>query len=215
MLSNALKSRTQIEKFIHYETDFSPFSQKDWTRLSQIHIILSKFNEFTLFVSERKPQISLTVLIYYELYNLLHDAAERKEDFADIDEDIASAVRESINKYMKYYTFMDISNTYYTALILDPRVKADLLLYELDDEDTGRKILKVLRDNLHEKYPETTDQRTMAEPPEHTHKKQKAGSWMLRRLQPQDKPPSSDINRYFDDIRVNAIDMEDLNWLFE
>lgn len=107
---------------------------------------------------------------------MLHDAAERKEDFADIDEDIASTVREGTNKYMKYYTFMDISDTYYTALILDPRVKADLLLYELDDEYTGKKILKVLRDNPHEKYPETTDQRTMAEPPEHSHKKQKVAA---------------------------------------
>ncbi|EED23819.1 hypothetical protein TSTA_072110 [Talaromyces stipitatus ATCC 10500] len=97
------------------------------------------------------------VPIYYELYDLLHDAAERKEDFADIDEDVASAVRESIKKYMKYYTFMDISDTYYTALILDPRVKGDLLLYELDDEDTGRKILQALRGNLHEKYPDTTN----------------------------------------------------------
>lgn len=113
---------------------------------------------------------------------MLHDAAERKEDFANIDEDIASAVRESINKYMKYYTFMDISDIYYTALILDPRVKGDLLLYELDNEDTGRNILQVLRDNLHEKYPKTTDQRTIVEPLEHSYKKQKVGSRMLRRL---------------------------------
>lgn len=67
--------------------------------------------------------------------------AERKEDFADLNEDIASAVRESIKKYMKYYTFMDVSDIYYTALILDSRVKGDLLLYELDDEDAGRNIL--------------------------------------------------------------------------
>ncbi|KAK9371700.1 uncharacterized protein V1513DRAFT_428282, partial [Lipomyces chichibuensis] len=44
-----------------------------------IHTVLSKFNEFTLFVSEKRPQISLTVAIYYELHDLLKDASERKE----------------------------------------------------------------------------------------------------------------------------------------
>ncbi|EED14716.1 hypothetical protein TSTA_041910 [Talaromyces stipitatus ATCC 10500] len=160
-------------------------------------------------------KIGLAVLVCCELYDLLHDTAERKEDFADIDEDVTSAVRESIKKYIKYYTFMDISNTYYTALILDPRVKGDLLLYELDDEDTSRKILQALHGNLYKKYPDTTNQRTMAEPTDYSHKKQKVGSWMLRRLQPQDKPQSSNIDRYFDNIWVDAIDMEDLNWLFE
>lgn len=47
---------------------------------------------------------------------------------------------------------MDASDTYYTALILDPRVKGDLLLEELEDEDTGRRILQSLRDNLHRDY---------------------------------------------------------------
>ncbi|KAJ5082681.1 hypothetical protein N7532_011724 [Penicillium argentinense] len=213
MISDALKSKDQLEKFIHYETEFLPFSTKDWERLSQIHSILSKFDEFTLFVSEKRPQISLTVPVYYELHGLLHDAAERKEDFADIDEDIASAVRQSIKKYMKYYTFMDISDTYYTALILDPRVKGDLLLYELEDKATSREILQSLRDDLYSKYPETSDLLSIAEPSEPSHKKQKVGSRMLRRLQPHDKPQVSDIDRYFDSARVDASDMEDPNWL--
>ncbi|OKP09762.1 hypothetical protein PENSUB_4847 [Penicillium subrubescens] len=55
MLDDALKSRQQLEKFIHYETGFPPFSTKDWTRLSQLYNVLSKFNEFTLFVSEKRP----------------------------------------------------------------------------------------------------------------------------------------------------------------
>lgn len=182
-------------------------------RLSQLYDILSKFNEFTLFISEKNPQVSLAVPVYYELHDLLHNVAERKEDFADLDEDIASAVRESIKKYMKYYTFMDVSDIYYTALILDPRVKGDLLLYELDDEDTGRNILQALRDDLHCKYPGTTEPVDMPEPLEPSHKKQKVGSRMLRRLQPQDEPRLSDIDRYFDSARIDASDMEDQNWL--
>ena len=53
-----------------------------------------------MFVSEKRPQISLVLPIYYELHDLLHDVAERKEDFADLAEDIASAVGGSIKKYI-------------------------------------------------------------------------------------------------------------------
>ena len=57
-----------------------------------------------------------------------------------------------LKKYKKYYTFIDESDTYYTALILDPRVKGDLILKELDDIEAGNLILKAIRDNLHQNY---------------------------------------------------------------
>ncbi|KAK9433691.1 hypothetical protein V1505DRAFT_283185, partial [Lipomyces doorenjongii] len=107
-------------------------SISDWLRLSQIHHVHSKFDELTLFVSQKKSQI-----IYYELHDLLHDVAERKEDYADLEADISSAVKAGIKMYMKYYTFLDASDTYYTALILDPRVKGNLFQYELDDKYTS------------------------------------------------------------------------------
>ncbi|KAK9481809.1 hypothetical protein V1527DRAFT_478451 [Lipomyces starkeyi] len=50
---------------------------------------------------------------------------------------------------------MDESDTYYTALILDPRVKGDLIVGELEDKEAGNLILKAIRDNLHLKYPLT------------------------------------------------------------
>ncbi|OGE46980.1 hypothetical protein PENARI_c080G05268 [Penicillium arizonense] len=150
-------SKRQLETFIYYETSFLSFSPEDWIRLSHIHNVLSKFNEFTLFVSEKRPQISLVLPIYYEHHDLLHDVAERKEDFADLAENIASAVGGSIKKYIKYYTFMDASDLYYTALVLDPRVKGALLLNEFSEETAGRAILQTLRDYLHRKYPGTTE----------------------------------------------------------
>lgn len=110
--------------------------------------------------------------------------AKRKEDFVDLNKDIANAIRGSIKKYMKYYTFMDVSDIYYTTLILDLRVKGDLLLLELDDKDSGRNILQALRDDLYYKYPGATELLDMAEPLEPSHKKQKVGSRILRRLQP-------------------------------
>ncbi|OGE47614.1 hypothetical protein PENARI_c040G08505 [Penicillium arizonense] len=119
--------------------------------------MFSRNSTSLMFVSEKRPHISLVLPIYYELHDLLHDLAESKEDFADLTEDIGSAVGGSINKYIKYYTFMDASDLYYTALALDPRVKGALLLNELDEENAGRNILRTLRDDLHHKYFGTTE----------------------------------------------------------
>ena len=47
----------------------------EWERLSQIHKALKTFNDLTHLVSISRPQINLTVLIYYKLYDLLRDNA--------------------------------------------------------------------------------------------------------------------------------------------
>ncbi|KAK9327082.1 hypothetical protein V1520DRAFT_358308 [Lipomyces starkeyi] len=83
--------------------------------------------KLTLFVSNKRPQISLTVPIYYELHDLLDDTSERRGSFSRLDMDIALVVKNGMKKYENYYTFMDESDTYYAALVLDPRVKGDLL----------------------------------------------------------------------------------------
>ena len=112
-----------------------------------------KFNDFTLFISERKPQISLAVLIYYALYNILANAAEQKGDFNNLDNNITIAVREGMKKYNKYYTFIDVSDIYYTALILDPWIKGKILVKELQvDSDSGRLILHELCSTLYQNY---------------------------------------------------------------
>ncbi|KAK9491819.1 hypothetical protein V1508DRAFT_420681 [Lipomyces doorenjongii] len=103
---------------------------------------------------------------------------------------------------------MDASDTYCTALILDPRVKGDLLQYEWDDEYTSGKILQARRHNLHRDYPETAEPLNIAHLPEdQSHKRQIDGNGMLQRLQPQDKPQLTDIDRYFNSARVDANDM--------
>jgi hypothetical protein len=126
MLDDGLKAKAQIDRFVSFQPELQSFTDSDWSRLSQIHQILAKFNELTLFVSERRPHISLTVPLYYELQDLLDEGSELQGAFKELDPDIASAMKEGLKKYKKYYTFMDESAFYYTALVLDPRVKGDL-----------------------------------------------------------------------------------------
>ncbi|KAK9481757.1 hypothetical protein V1527DRAFT_478655 [Lipomyces starkeyi] len=148
MLDDGLCARQQVNKFLELQTELPAFTTQDWLRLMQIHKVLSKFNELTLFISKRKPQISLAVPIYYELHDFLHDASESKNSFVGLDLDIGHAVKEGIKKYNKYYSFMDESDMYYTALVLDPRVKGNLILEELrEDNNSGKLILQAIRWN--------------------------------------------------------------------
>jgi hypothetical protein len=41
--------------------------------------------------------------------------------------DIATAVAVGMKKFQKYCTFMDATDSYYAAIILDPRIKGALL----------------------------------------------------------------------------------------
>ena len=47
---------------------------------------------------------------------------------------------------------MDDCDTYYTALVLDPRVKGEMVLRELQDSNAGTMILETIRTNLNQVY---------------------------------------------------------------
>ncbi|EED11899.1 hypothetical protein TSTA_110780 [Talaromyces stipitatus ATCC 10500] len=147
----------------------------------------------------RSPQQTPRVPIYYELHDLLDEASERKERFLDLDEDISLAVKEGMKKYKKYYTFMNASDTYYTAIVLDPRIKGDLFLDELEDETTRKEILQALCDNLHCDYPvpniessSPTGWCLLDRTTEHND----VESRLLNRSQPRNQPLLSDIDLY-------------------
>ncbi|KAK9385260.1 hypothetical protein V1515DRAFT_582219, partial [Lipomyces mesembrius] len=68
MLKESLESRKQIERFMVVEAmGIASFTPKDWDHLQQLKNILAKFNEFTQLVSKSKPQLSLSIDLYYEL----------------------------------------------------------------------------------------------------------------------------------------------------
>ncbi|EED21581.1 hypothetical protein TSTA_088170 [Talaromyces stipitatus ATCC 10500] len=184
----------------------SPQQRQKWNKVCKIINLSSKYIEYDVDIRWNSTFRILVIPIYYKLYDLLDEASERKERFLDLDEDISLAVKEGIKKYKKYYTFMDASDTYYTALILDPRVKGDLLLDELEDEATRREILKALHDNLHRDYSVATmgSSLTIGQSLlEYNTNYNDVESRLLKRLQPLNQPLLSDIDHYLISPQVN------------
>jgi hypothetical protein len=216
MLDMAVHAKVQINRYIHEQSDLPRFSEDDWRRLSQLHRVLAPFYELTLLVSKKKPQISMAIPIYYELHDLLNQETQKKGIFKDLDDDIMNAIHHGLIKYQKYYTFMDNTDAYYTALILDPRVKGDLLLHELSDNEAGQMIVNTIRENIHEQYSyEAVDTQTSSTNTILLHKHQdNIEARMLQRLTPiVQKPAGSDIDDYFTSSRV-PLDTSHPEWLF-
>ena len=157
--------------------------------------------------------------VYYDLHDLLHGHAEFENGlaFEDLDKKIQKAVKHGISKFRKYYNKMDAdTDVYYSALVLDPRVKGDYLLCEMESEGDARDIIQTLRDKFKVEYPEKTPSNQpatldLASP-------KKVGGGMLRRLGTQKAYVVSDIDRYFDESLVvtDESNIEDpdflLNW---
>ncbi|KAJ5765292.1 hypothetical protein N7520_004851 [Penicillium odoratum] len=181
--------------------------------MGQIHTVPHKFNELTLFISKRNPQISLAVLISYELHELLDDVREGNDDFAKLDRNIIAAVKEGMKKYEKYYFIMDDCDTYSTALVLDPRVKSEMVLRELQDGNAGTVILEMIRTNLHQVYATSNLEHYAAASQSSSPKHSDVESRMLKELQARD-PPLSDIDKYFDTPPISFADTTGQNWLW-
>ncbi|KAK5790595.1 hypothetical protein VI817_007882 [Penicillium citrinum] len=213
MIRDALQAKQQIKRWVDSQTYLPQFTTEDWERLHQIECILAKFEELTLTVSKRLPQISLAIPIYYELHDILNDAASREGEFSGLCPDIASAVSSGLNKFKKYYDLMDGQDAYYMAQVLDPRFKTLLLEKELG-KVSAHKVIKHIKEVLHEQYlsPQAVPTNTSGpdEPVART-----IEARILQRLQPS-KQQLSDIDRYFDDGVVIAQDpaIQDKEWLF-
>ena len=147
----------------------------------------------------------MTIPLYYELYDFLYQGANREEIFADLDYDIATAIYQGLIKYQKYYTFMDNTDTYYTVLILDPRVKGNLLLRELSD-NTGQMIIDTIRNDIYKKYAgesKYAQSGISSTTASVSYTYSDPETRMLQRLTPViKKPAGSDIDDYFTTSRI-------------
>lgn len=214
MIKDALEAKVQIKKWIEHQSQFPPFSPDDWSQLQQVEAILSKFDEFTQLVSRRQSQISLAIPIYYELHDMLEDAASGRGDFSGLSDDIASAVSGGINKYKKYYNHMDAQDAYYMALVIDPRFKTLLLEKELGEE-MAPQVIQSVKGALHEQYPSEPAPDMSTTTTNHGNKRKRLEASVLQKVQPQVNQ-HSDIDRYFEEGIVTADESvtENEDWLF-
>ncbi|KAJ6038619.1 hypothetical protein N7460_007336 [Penicillium canescens] len=214
MVQGALQAKAQIRMWIEHQNQFPPFSADDWLQLQQLEMILSKFDEFTQLVSRRKSQISLAIPIYYELNDMLEDAASAQGDFSGLSSDITSAISAGMKKYKKYYELMDAQDAYYIALVLDPRFKTLLLDKELG-QVTAPKVIRSIKDTLHEQYPSKSSLEQSTSKIKQDNKRQSLEARVLQKLQPQ-VIQRSDIDRYFEEgvVTVDESVTKDEDWLF-
>ncbi|KAK9387516.1 hypothetical protein V1515DRAFT_579897 [Lipomyces mesembrius] len=113
MLDDGLHAQSQINKFLELQSDLPlPFlTNNDCGRLIQIDEVLLKFNEVTNFISNPQSVLQFRFATSCWTYLTMHQSAE----------EISGQIWDKEEK--KHYKFMDESDTYYTALILDPRLK--------------------------------------------------------------------------------------------
>jgi hAT family protein len=214
MVQGALQAKAQIKKWIEHQNQFPPFSADDWSQLQQLEMILSKFDEFTQLVSRRQSQISLAIPIYYELNDMLEDAASAQGDFSGLSSDITAAISAGMKKYKKYYELMDAQDAYYIALVLDPRFKTLLLEKELG-QVTAPKVIRSVKETLHEQYPSKPSLEQSTSKIDQDNKRQSLEARVLQKLQPQ-VVQRSDIDRYFEEgvVTVDESVTKDEGWLF-
>src|SRR6267378_1628985 len=82
----------------------------------------------------------------------MHDAASREGEFENLHEDISGAVNSALDRYSKYYDYMDGQDIYYIALILNPRYKTHLLEEDLGNA-AAKPIIQQIKEILHQQYP--------------------------------------------------------------
>lgn len=212
IIQDTLQAKQQIKKQIDSQTYLPPFINEDWDYLQQIESILIKFEEFTLTISKRQPQISLAIPIYYELCDILNDAASYKGEFSGLSLDIASAVSLGLIKFKKYYSLIDRQDTYYIALVLDPRFKTLLLERDLG-KMAASEVIQYIKECLHKQY--QSPHKDLAEQNSRNKRATRTiEARILQKLQPLSQR-LSDIDRYFNEGVVIAQDtmIQDKEWL--
>lgn len=138
--------------------------------------------------------------------------------FADLDDDITNAFYKGLAKYEKYYTIIDNTDAYYTALLLNPKVKGDILLYELSDRNAGQQIIDSIREDIYQQYRCKSVDKNLSsstyQSPTSLDNRDDPEARMLRRLTLiARKPAGSDIDEYFAIPRIHLNTSGDEDWL--
>lgn len=224
MLQAALEAQSQVMEFIRLtpEISFLRLTHADYITIRDIVRVLSLFEAFTRAVSSSRPQISFSLSVYWELFDLLQAVSGREANFRNCHDEIAEAAKAGMLKFQKYYFFMDESNTYYTATILDPRFKLKWLKKMLGEGDY-ELIVGAIRSRLHARYGHLSANINMELVTESMEKRRADSSVdmncsiqsQMTQAMEQSLSQESDIDRYFDSEVMEDIHGAgtDENWL--
>jgi hypothetical protein len=215
MLKAGLAARRQINEWVNMYGTVPAFALHDWKYMEAIVLVLSRFYEHTELVSRTLPQISFVIPIFYDLHDLINEASNKIGEFVDLDQDIVYAVSTSLEKYKKYYNFMDGVDAYYIAQLLDPRFKFQLLQQELPD--TAKDIVCHIQEVLYQQYPAILEPELASQLGLLPLQRQTLTERLLSKVQHAEQAGKSDIDRYLEEgtVRVSAETTKDPDWLFK
>lgn len=215
MLEDAVAASEQVDEFLkHFPSQQSlSLSRLEWARVKQMVQVLKKFNDLTLEVSKVKPQITLSLFLYYELLDYLQEIKDKEGDYMFIQDGVSKAIALGLKKYEKYYTFMDEQNTHYIAALLDPRIKCKLLQRELDQEGY-ETLMSQIRSYLHKQYPVEEFGTSHSTPAEPATKERSSLSRMFEAFQQENNV--SDIDIYLDSPAIGIDTRQEYpeDWIF-
>src|ERR1700722_9981433 len=153
MLRDAIRYKMEITQLIKdFPDKLVPYSLSsvDWMFLKHLYNVLKPFDRFTKHVSSRRPTITTSTSIYFSLSKLLNQARNHEGPYATYPLAITEAVYRSLERFNKYYKFMDNNITYYIASILDPRIKGAWIKKQ---HDNGNNKLEEVRTTIRKLYP--------------------------------------------------------------
>jgi hypothetical protein len=136
MLEIAIRERSAIDRMCKECKPLEPLvlSELEWIFLGNIYQAMLPLYKKTLLVSQTNPTIFQSAETYWDLDDHFDNIIKLQGAYADIDIQIQDAARAGRNALDKYTRKMDTETLIiYSAAVLDPRVKTELLKIHLRD----------------------------------------------------------------------------------
>jgi hypothetical protein len=203
MINDAIQLKPVIEHYIdhNYNLDSLKIRVSEWKLLEHVQRILGLFSEFTDFLSQKEPLLSISLQIYYGMVDTLIDMSQRREEFADLPDVVVNSVLRASAHFHDYYTKVDANDAYFIASFLDPRYKSRWLEMHID-LDIAKNIKQQMIIKLKQKY--SSDSTVLVEESVPDIPRTTAVSSLLKRVYciASVSKDQSDIDQYFIDPNV-------------
>jgi hypothetical protein len=136
MLEIAIRERSDINRMCKECKPLEPLvlSELEWIFLGNIYHAMLPLYKKTLLVSQTNPTIFQSAETYWDLDDHFDEIVEMQGAYAGVDIQIQEAARAGRKALDKYTRKMDMETLIiYSAAVLDPRVKTELLKIHLGD----------------------------------------------------------------------------------